>query len=344
MKKILSVFTLTLFMAITSFAGNVELLGAGASFPYPLYSKMFSVYNNQYGTKVNYQSVGSGAGVRQITAKTVDFGASDKFIIDAKLSKIKGELLHVPTALGAVVVSYNLPGKPTLKFNPEVLSEIFLGKIKKWNDPKIVKLNPGVKLSSGKIIVVHRSDGSGTTAVFTGYLSQVSSEWKNKVGGGKSVKWPTGIGAKGNEGVAGNIKALPNSIGYCELAYSIRNKMPQALLKNKAGNFVAPNIASTSAAAAGDIPDDTRIVLSNTDAKDGYPIASFTWLLVYAEQNYNGRDKAKAAELVKLLKWVVTDGQKYNKPLDYAPLSAKAQEKALKQIDKIKFNGQKLSK
>ncbi len=344
MKKMITTVFATIALAAMSFAGDIELLGAGATFPFPLYSKMFSVYHNQYGTKVNYQSIGSGGGVRQITAKTVDFGASDKFLSDKKMEPINGDLVHIPTCLGAVVISYNLPGKPTLKLTSDVVSDIFLGKIKKWNDKAIAALNPGVKLPKKPIIVVRRSDGSGTTAIFTDYLSKVSKEWKDKVGAGKSVKWPTGIGAKGNEGVAGNIKNMPGAIGYCELAYSIRNNMPSALLKNKSGNFIKPELATISAAAAGEIPDDTRITLTNSDAKNGYPIAGFTWLLLYTEQNYGKRDSAKAEELVKMVKWMLTDGQKYAEPLDYAPLSKGAQAKALKQLEKVLYNGKKLVK
>lgn len=342
MKKMIATTFATIALAAMSFAGDIELLGAGATFPFPLYSKMFSVYNNQYGTKVNYQSIGSGGGVRQITAKTVDFGASDKFLSDEKLAPIDGDLVHIPTCLGAVVVSYNLPGSPQLKLSSEVISDIFMGKIKKWNDPKIQQLNEGVKLPKKNIIVVRRSDGSGTTAIFTDYLSKVSSEWKEKVGAGKSVKWPTGIGAKGNEGVAGNIKNMPGAIGYCELAYSIRNNMPAALIKNKAGNYIKPNLETISAAAAGEIPDDTRITLTNSDAENGYPISGFTWLLLYVEQNYANRDLAKSEELVKMVKWMLTDGQKYAEPLDYAPLSEGAQAKALKQLEKVVFDGKKL--
>lgn len=322
-----------------SSSNSIELIGAGATFPFPLYSKMFSVYSNMYNTKVNYQSIGSGGGIRQITAKTVDFGASDKFLTDDKLSAIDGKLLHIPTCLGAVVVSYNIPNNPTIKLSPEVLTNIYLGKITKWDDPKIAEINSGISLPKLPIIVVRRSDGSGTTGIFTDYLSKVSSEWKEKVGSGKSVKWPVGIGAKGNEGVAGNIKNMPGAIGYCELAYALRNDMPQALIQNKAGNFIQPKIESISAAAQGEIPSDTRVTLTNTDAPEGYPIAGFTWLLVYEEQNYNNRPLAKVKEMVKLFNWMLTSGQQYAEPLDYAPLPKTAQEKALAQLKKITYDG-----
>lgn len=323
---------------------TVELLGAGATFPFPLYSKMFSVYNSNYGTKVNYQSIGSGGGVRQITAKTVDFGASDKFITDEKLKGIEGELVHIPTCLGAVVVSYNIPSNPQIKLTPSLISDIFLGKITSWDDSRIAKVNSGVTLPKTDIIVVHRSDGSGTTAIFTDYLSKVSSTWKSEVGSGKSVKWPVGIGAKGNEGVAGNIKTLPGAIGYCELAYAKRNGMPQAQIQNLRGKFITPSLTTISAAAQGEIPDDTRITLTNTDSEDGYPIAGFTWLLIYKEQNYGSRSLAQSKELINLVKWMLTDGQKYAEPLDYAPLSSGAAQKALAQLSTIGYNGEMLLK
>jgi len=356
MKKIVKTITAVSLIALTlvgcgksdseagqtetrSSAATTEILGAGATFPFPLYSKMFSVYNNQYGVRVNYQSIGSGGGVRQITAKTVDFGASDKFLNDEKLAAIDAPVVHIPTCLGAVVVSYNLPNGPTLNLTSDVVSDIFLGNITKWNDAKIQELNEGVTLPGTSIIVVHRSDASGTSAIFTDYLTKVNTQWANEVGAGKSVEWPAGIGAKGNEGVAGNIQNMPGAIGYIELAYAIHNDMPQALIQNQSGNFIKPELASISAAAQGEIPADTRITLTNSDAENGYPIASFTWLLLYKEQNYNGRTEADAEALVTLVNWMITDGQKYAEEIDYAPLPDAAREKALAQLGSITYNG-----
>lgn len=316
-----------------------ELLGAGATFPYPLYSKMFDVYHKQYGVKINYQSIGSGGGIRQLEAKTIDFGATDAFMSEKKLSEVPGEILHVPTCLGAVVITYNLPGSPELKLDSDVIADIFLGKIKKWNDPRIADLNPDVNLPKHKVMVVHRSDGSGTTFIFTDYLAKVSPSWKENVGTGKSVNWPTGLGAKGNEGVSGLVKQIKGSIGYCELAYALHNDMPLALVKNKAGNFIKPGIESISLAANVEIPSHTRVSLTNTEAEKGYPLSSFTWIILYKEQKYGKRGREKAVELVKLLSWMVGDGQKYAAPLDYAPLPEPAVGRATALLRSVTFGG-----
>lgn len=320
-------------------AAGVELLGAGATFPYPLYSKMFDVYHNQYSVQINYQSIGSGGGIRQLEAKTVDFGATDAFMTEEELGKNPAEIVHIPACLGAVVVTYNLPGDPQLKMTPAILADIFLGKITSWNDARITAINSGVKLPNTKIMVVHRSDGSGTSFIFTNYLRKISKEWSEKVGEGKSVKWPTGLGAKGNEGVSGLVKQIKGSIGYCELAYALHNQMPTALLKNKSGNFIKPTIESISAAAATEIPAHTRTSVTDTDAKQGYPISSFTWLILYKEQNYAGRTKQKAQSLVDLLWWMIHDGQKYAQPLDYAPLAPATVQKAEVLLKSITFDG-----
>jgi phosphate transport system substrate-binding protein len=305
--------------------------GAGATFPYPLYSKWFSEYAKvDSSVKFNYQSIGSGGGIKQISAQTVDFGASDKFLSDEELKAAPGKLLHIPTVMGAVVVTYNLPGVPSgLKLNSEDVANIFLGKITMWNDPKIADDNPGVKLPAKPIIVVHRSDGSGTTSIFTDYLSGVNGEWSQKVGKGASVKWPVGLGGKGNEGVAGQIKTTPYSLGYVELAYAFENKLPYAFLKNKSGVFVEPSIHSTSAAAAAAIkhmPADYRISLVNQPGKDAYPIVGFTWLLVYEHQ----KDPLKGKKLVEFLNWSLHKGQKMAAPMLYAPLP----ESVLKMVEK----------
>ncbi len=341
-KSALAAICVAFMCAIPLTAKDNELLGAGATFPYPLYSKMFDVYNKQYGVRINYQSIGSGGGIRQLVSKTIDFGASDAFMSEEELDKQDGHILHMPTCLGAVVITYNLPGDPQLKLTQDVLSDIFLGKIKNWNDERIKAINPDAKLPKLKIVVVHRSDGSGTSFIFTDYLSKISPTWKEKVGMGKSVKWPTGLGAKGNEGVSGLIKQMKGGIGYCELAYALHNNMPTALMRNKAGNFVKPEIASISEAANVEIPPHTRVSLTNTEAENGYPISSFTWILLYKEQNYGEHTQKKAETLVDLLWWMIHDGQKYAEPLDYAPLSEKAVQQAEAIIKSVTFDGNQL--
>lgn len=297
------------------------MLGAGSTFDYPLFSKMFSEYDKSNGLKVNYQSIGSGGGILQLTNKTVDFGASDAPLNDEQAQKMAAPALHIPITAGAVVLSYNLPDmKDTLKLSPSVLADIYLGKIKKWNDPKIAADNKGVKLPSNDIVIAHRSDGSGTTSIFTTYLSKVSSDWDTKVGKGTSVNWPAGLGGKGNEGVAGLIKQTPGAIGYIELAYAVQNNMTYAKVQNKAGNFIVPTVASTSASANVQLPADGKVSLTNTEAADGYPITGFSWVIIYQEQNYNNRSMDRASKLVKLIWWMIHDGQQYSAALNYAPL------------------------
>jgi len=326
------------------FSQAVELTGAGATFPAPLYTKLFDQYAKEFGVKVNYQAIGSGGGIAQIKGKTVDFGASDAFLKDADLAAMPAAVLHIPIVAGAVVATYNLPGSLDLTFAPDVLADIFLGKITKWNDARIAATNPSVTLPKTTITVVHRSDGSGTTAVFTDYLSKVSDEWKAKVGSNTSVSWPAGIGGKGNAGVAGLVKQLPGSLGYVELIYALQNNMPYAALKNTTGAFVKPTLASTSAAAAVSIPDDTRVSLTDTTAPDGYPIVGFTWILLYKEQNYDNRPRAKADAVVKMLWWMTHDGQKYAEPLAYAALPTAVVSKAEAIIRSVTFKGSPLMK
>src|SRR5579871_659098 len=298
------------------------LIGAGSSFDNPLFSKLFSEYNKTNGLKVNYQSVGSGAGISQLTNKTVDFGASDAPMNGKQDSALAAPALHIPVTAGAVVLSYNLPEiKDTLLITPSVLADIFLGKITKWDDPKIAAINKGVKLPPTGIVIAHRSDGSGTTNIFTTYLSKVSEEWSSKVGKGSAVNWPVGLGGKGNEGVAGSVKQTPGAIGYIELAYAIQNNMAFAKIQNKSGNFITPSIASVTAAANITIPADSKISLTNTDAPDGYPISGFSWVLIYKEQKYNDRSADRATKLLKLISWVIHDGQQFSSALNYAPLS-----------------------
>jgi phosphate transport system substrate-binding protein len=297
------------------------LLGAGSTFVFPLFSKQFSQYNTLTGLKVNYQSIGSGGGILQLTNKTVDFGDSDAPLNDEQATKMGAPALHIPMCSGAVVLSYNLPDvKDTLKLTPAIISDLFLGKITKWNDKAIAAVNPGVKLPDMAVAIAHRTDGSGTTNIFTTYLTQVSPEWTTKVGKGSSVNWPVGLGGKGNPGVAGLIQQTPGAIGYIELAYAIQNKMAFAKLQNKSGNFITPSVASTSAAGNIQLPADSKVSISNTDAADGYPLASFTWALIYKEQNYNNRSSDRATKLLKLLWWNIHDGQKFADSLNYAPL------------------------
>lgn len=326
----------------TSSSGSVDLTGAGATFPYPIYSKWFSDYAAKTGVKINYQSIGSGGGIRQLSEGTVDFGASDSPMSDDELSKAKGGLiLHFPTVLGADVITYNLSGvSAALKFTPAAIADIFSGRIKKWNDTRIASLNPGVTLPAQDILVVHRSDGSGTTYIFTDYLSTAVPSWKTSVGKGKEVKWPVGLGAKGNEGVSGQVKQTPGSIGYVELAYAKQNNLPIAAIRNKSGEFVAASVDAVTAAAAGAakaLPANTDYRLSIVDAPGAgsYPISSFTWILVYQHQT----DAVKGKKLVDFLNWALTDGEKSASALDYAPLPAEMATAVKARVAKIDLSG-----
>ncbi len=331
--------------AAPSHAASVELLGAGATFPYPLYSKMFDTYYQAYKVKINYQAIGSGGGIQQLISKTVDFGGTDAFMNEKEMKKAEVPILHIPTCLGAVVVTYNLPDKPKLKFTPDVIADIFLGKITRWDDPRIAAVNPEVKLPGLSIVVVHRSDGSGTTFIFSDYLTKVSKDWAFKVGADKSLNWPVGLGAKGNPGVAGLINQTPGAIGYVELIYTMQNNMPAGIIKNKAGNFIEPNIKSTSAAANIDMPDDTRVSLTDTAAADGYPISGLTWLILYKEQNYSSdRSKERSEELVKLLWWMLHEGQQIAEPMKYAPIPSSAVAKGEQILRSVVYNGVPLLK
>jgi phosphate transport system substrate-binding protein len=317
-----------------SASAQMMINGAGATFPYPIYSKWFDAYAKvDPSVRFNYQSIGSGGGQKQILSQTVDFGASDGPMSDENLGKAPGKLLHIPTVAGAVVITYNLPGNPALKLDGDTIAGMYLGQIKKWNDPKLTALNPGVKLPDQDVVVVHRSDGSGTTFIFTDYLSKVSAEWKSKAGNNTSVNWPTGIGGKGNEGVSGQVKQTPGAVGYVELIYAVQNKMPYADVKNSAGEFVKATPESVTAAlATAEVPDDFRFSMTNAPGKDAYPIAGATWLLVYEQQ----KDPAKGKKLVAFLKWALSDGEKMVKDLDYAPLPDALRERVLKRIQEIK--------
>jgi phosphate transport system substrate-binding protein len=316
--------------------GQTNLNGAGATFPYPIYSKWFSEYHKLHSDiQINYQPIGSGGGIRQVIAGTVDFGATDGPMTDDQLREAKIKILHVPTVLGAAVHAYNVPGVTgELKFTPQVLAGIFLGKIISWNDKAIAAANPGVSLPNQEIIVVHRSDGSGTTYIWTDYLSKISPEWQNQVGKGTSVKWPAGIGGKGNEGVAGSIRTLPGSIGYVELIYAIQNNIAYGSVRNSTGVFLKASLEGVTAAAASvkSMPADFRVSITNAPGKDAYPISSFTWLLIPAQS----KDPAKGKILADFLNWMVTDGQKMAAPLSYAPLPDSVAEKVKEEIKQVR--------
>ena len=334
-RKALTIFFLIL--AGTALAGaQVSLNGAGATFPYPIYSKWFNEYHKAHPeVQINYQSIGSGGGIRQVTAGTVDFGASDGPMTDEQLSQLKFKLFHIPTVLGSVVPAYNISGVTgEIKFSPDVLANIFLGKITNWNDKAIAKDNPDLHLPDKPIIVVHRSDGSGTTYIFTDYLSKVSPDWKTQVGKGTSVRWPLGLGGKGNEGVAGVVRQMDGAIGYIELIYALQNKIAFGPVKNVAGNFVKASLESTTAAAASmkTMPADFRVSITNAPGADSYPISSFTWLLVPAQW----KDATKGKVMVDFLNWMLDSGEGMVKELDYAPLPTNVAEKVRARIKEIK--------
>jgi phosphate transport system substrate-binding protein len=331
--------SLRLLLCVLFLAGmacaQTTLNAAGATFPYPIYSKWFSEYHKAHPeVEINYQSIGSGGGIRQVLAGTVDFGASDGPMTDEQLAQAKFKILHIPTVLGAVVPAYNVPGvEGEIKFTPDVLSGIFLGKITNWNDKAIAAANPGVKFPDQGIIVVHRSDGSGTTYIFSDYLSKVSSDWQQAAGKGTAIKWPVGLGGKGNEGVAGMIRQFKGSIGYIELIYALQNNIPYGSMKNAAGTFVKASLASTTAAASGvKMPADYRVSITNPSGKDAYPIASFTWLLIPQPS----KDAAKGKIIVDFLNWELDHGQPMADSLSYAPLPKDVVEKIRQTVKGMK--------
>jgi phosphate transport system substrate-binding protein len=338
MRKIMLLFACGIL--ILPALGQTKLTGAGATFPYPIYSKWFSEYHNLHpNVEINYQSIGSGGGIRQITEATVEFGASDMPMTDAQLkeaeTKLKTKVFNLPTVLGAVVPAYNIPGvSGEVKFTPDVLAGIFLGRIANWSDPAISKDNPGIKFPNQDIIVVHRSDGSGTTFIWTDYLSKVSADWKSEVGANTSVKWPKGLGGKGNEGVAGSIRQLPGSIGYVELIYAVQNHITYGSVRNSAGVFLKATLEGVTAAAASapKMPADFRVSITNSPGKDAYPISSFTWLLIPQQS----KDPAKGKILADFLNWMVTDGQKMTTALEYASLPQNVVAKEQETIKQIK--------
>ncbi len=342
-KKISITLLLIIALLLTPAILSAQTLinGAGATFPYPIYSKWFSEYRKIHSdVQINYQSIGSGGGIKQVTEGTVDFGASDGPMTDRQVQEFQKKhnsgVLHFPTVLGAVVVTYNIPGvNESLNLTPEAISGIYLGKITKWNDHAMASANPKLKLPAADIVVVHRSDGSGTSYCWTDYLSKVSNEWKTKVGKGTSVNWPVGIGGKGNEGVSGQVKQTANSIGYVELIYAIQNKLPYANVKNAAGVFVKPDLSTTTAAAAGaakEMPDDFRVSITNSPGRDAYPIATFTWLLIPEKI----QDPTKRKALTDFLRWMIGPGQNMTEALSYARLPKEVVGKEIKAIDKVK--------
>ncbi len=341
MKKILLI-ALCAIVPVMSFA-QLQLNGAGATFPYVIYSKWFDVYKQKTGIQFNYQSIGSGGGIKQIVEGTVDFGATDGPMKDEQLAEAKSkqntDVLHIPTVMGAVVVTYNVHELGNdLKLTPDVIAGIFLGEITTWNDERIASLNPEKNCPSKPIVVVHRSDGSGTSFIFVDYLSKVSEQWKLKVGVGTSVNWPIGLGGKGNEGVAGQVKQIDGAVGYVELAYAVKNNLPYAQIKNKTGQFVKPSLESVTAAAMSEakaMPPDLRVSITNAGGKDSYPISGFTWLLVYKDQ----KDQQKGKALVDFLHWAVTEGEQYAPALLYAPLPKEVVKKCEDKIHLISYDG-----
>jgi len=327
-------------ITLSASAQDNTLLGAGGTFVYPLFSKIFSEYGKTHDVKVNYQSIGSGGGILQLTNKTVDFGESDAPLNADQTAKFGVPVVHIPVAAGAVVITYNIPGvTAALNLTGKDIADIYLGKITKWNSPEIQNTNKGVKLPDLPIVVIHRSEGSGTTYIFTDFLTKVNEEWAKKVGKAGAVNWPAGLGGKGSEGVSGLAKQTPGAIAYVELIYALQNKMTFANVQNKSGKFITPSLASTTLACNVELPPDAKVSVTNTDNPKGYPISSFTWALVYKEQNYSGRSAARAKQVLELLWYVVHEGQKFSEPLNYAPLSKSAVKVAEKNLKSVTFEG-----
>lgn len=336
-KTLISLCVALMILNSATLHAKDNIMGAGATFPYPLYAKMFNEYYKETETKINYQAIGSGGGQRQLKAKTVDFGATDAYVYDKDLPDFEKDILHIPITAGGVALTYNLPGVTQLNLSADIIAEMFLGKIKRWNDPKIQALNPDVKLPKLNVLTVQRSDSSGTTFIFTDYLNKASKIWEKEGSVGKSIKWPSGLAGKGNAGVAGLLKQIKGSIGYTGSVYALQNKMTIASVQNKNNKFIKPSIESISEAANIELPNDTRINISNTDALNGYPISGLTWIIVYQNQNYNGRSSTDSTKLKELFNWMVTKGQQFSTELNYAPLSENAQKLALQIIEQINF-------
>ncbi|WP_167604802.1 phosphate ABC transporter substrate-binding protein PstS [Maribellus sediminis] len=324
---------------------KVTLTAAGATFPMPYYNLVFKAYTAETGTLLTYGGIGSGGGIRSLTDKVVDFGATDAYLDDAKLAEMPAEVVHIPTVLGAVVIAYNLPGVDDLKLSNELLEKIFMGKITRWNDAALKANNPGLTLPDMEITFVHRSDGSGTTHIFSDYMSKISTNWADNVGTGKSLQWPVGMGAKGNPGVAGTIKQTEGAIGYIGSEYAFAQKIQTAKVQNSAGNYILPSIESVSAAANAEIPADTRVMLTNSSDPEAYPISGFTWIILYKEQSYDGRTKDQAMATVSFLDWLISDeAQEQAEKVHYAPLPASAVEKAKAILRSVTYDGTALLK
>jgi phosphate transport system substrate-binding protein len=323
---------------------QTKLTGGGATFPYPVYDKMFKEYRKENPVRINYQSIGSGGGVRQLKNKTVDFGASDAFLKADEMAGFDQQVVHVPTCLGAVTMAYNLEGIEDLKLTPDVIADIAQGQIKQWDHERIQELNQELSLPDKEIVFVHRSDGSGTTYIFTDYLYKTDTQWREQIGRGKVVDWPTGIGQKGNEGVTGYVKQQEGRLGYINLSYVKQSDLSTALIRNKSGNFVEPTLESTSKAGDVAMPDDTRVTLTDTDAEEGYPIAGFTWLLLYKDQAYADRKRDRVKAMLDLMWWMIHKGQQHTKPLNYAPLPENAVNKAEAVLKSVTFDGEPVLK
>ncbi|HEX2922317.1 MAG TPA: phosphate ABC transporter substrate-binding protein PstS [Bacteroidales bacterium] len=351
MKKLLFFLTVAVVLISCNGAGNkpsgksgkLTVTAAGATFPMPFYNLAFRRYGENSGIDFNYGGIGSGGGIRSLSDKVVDFGATDAFLSDSELKEFPGEVLHIPTCLGAVVIAYNLPGIDSIKLTPALLEGIFLGNIKKWNDKAIQQANPTSKLPDLGITVVYRSDGSGTTFIFSDYMTKVSQAWSDKVGTGKSLNWPTGIGAKGNPGVAGTISQTNGAIGYIGSEYAFAQKIQYAKLQNYSGTFISPDIKSVSAAARVEMPADTRIMVTNSQDPEAYPISGFTWIILYKEQSYNDRTKEQAAAAVHFLEWLIgQDGQSIAESVNYAPLPSEVQNMAKGILGTVTYKGEPL--
>ncbi len=351
MKKLLVLFTIVVVLSSCNGGGKrsaggqgkITITAAGATFPMPFYNLAFRNYGEKNNMDLNYGGIGSGGGIRSLADKIVDFGATDAFLSDKDLGEFPAEVVHIPTCLGAVVIAYNLAGADSLNLTPGLLESIFLGKTTKWNDAEIRKVNPGVNLPDQNITVVYRSDGSGTTYIFSDYMTKTGKEWAEKAGTGKSLNWPAGIGAKGNPGVAGTISQTAGTIGYIGSEYAFAQKISYAKVQNQSGKFINPDIRTVSAAAKAEIPEDSRVMVTDSPDPDAYPISGFTWIIMYKDQAYDGRTKAQAEAVVNFLKWLTgTEGQAIAESVNYAPLPSGASETAKKILGSVTFGGQAL--
>jgi len=348
MKNLIGIITLALLLSScgnSSGGGSkgsekISITAAGATFPLPFYNLAIKNYSNNTGTQLTYGGVGSGGGIRSLKDKVVDFGATDAFLNTNQEAEMPAEIVHIPTCIGAVVIAYSLPGVENLKLSNENLQDIFLGKITNWNDQSLKETNPGVQLPDLAVTVVHRSDGSGTTYIFSDFMSKISSDWENEVGRGKSLQWPVGLGGKGNPGVAGTIKQTAGAIGYIGSEFAFAQKIPVAQVENSAGKYVTPSLASISAAAQGEIPGDTKVMLTSSTDPDAYPISGFTWLILYKEQSYDGRSLSQAEETLNFISWIIEkDAQALAQQVNYAPLPEKTVAQAKKLLGSVVFDG-----